>query len=124
MLITKQEYYDMGFSAEDENLLENCIKRAEFVINGLTSGRALVVVSMGGERADYIKQATAFQTKHIYRSEMNNRETSDTEERYTIGDFSYSSKSSTSEGEDYFDTTNTIIRLLRASGCLFGGLRI
>ena len=41
MIITKEDFFEMGFTADENNIgvLENCIKRAEFVLNGLTTAR-------------------------------------------------------------------------------------
>ena len=69
MIITVNEYKEMGFEADDTALLENCIKRAEYVLNGISGGRAAVIALGTTPAADYVKQAAAFQTNSIYREE-------------------------------------------------------
>ena len=44
MLITADEYKNMGFTAQDDTQLENCLKRAEYIIAGITEGRAEAAV--------------------------------------------------------------------------------
>lgn len=153
MIITKEDFFEMGFAAEekDTELLERCIKRAEFVLNGLTGGRACAISIMGGAAADYVKQAAAFQTNAILREELaiaaNKAEASrsegesssaKSEERVSIGDFSYSSgesesrsqRSSERSSDEYgdhikpLDSDKTVARLLRAAGCFYSGTEV
>ena len=153
MIITKHDFFEMGFTADekDHDTLENCIKRAEFVLDGLTNGRASIVAQTGGAAADYVKQAAAFQTNALLREELAYAEkrgalsqsergssSVNNEERISIGDFSYSTGKSessssstyerTSEDNDNFvkplDHDKTVIRLLRAAGCLYGGTEV
>lgn len=147
MIITKEEFFEMGFAADDTALLERCIKRAEFVLNGLTGNRASVIALGEGAAADLIKQAAAFQTDSLYKEEaaiaakkaavgQSESSSNKTEERVSIGDFSYSTGSSESrsekssstraDNEEYvpLDRDKTVIRLLRAAGCLYCGTEV
>ena len=144
MIITANEYKEMGFGATDDELLEKCIKRAEFVLNGITGGRATLIALGTTPAADYVKQAAAFQTYAIYREETallaesseQSGSSSKTDERVTIGDFTYStgtssssssgsaSKSSSALGIEPLDITQTVARLLRAAGCFYGAAEV
>ena len=147
MIITANEYKEMGFDATDNELLEKCIKRAEFVLNGITGGRATLIALGTTPAADYVKQAAAFQTNAIYREETallaesnesseQSGSSSKTDERVTIGDFTYStgtssssssgstSKSSSALGIEPLDITQTVARLLRAAGCFYGAAEV
>ena len=142
MIITVEEFKEMGFSSGNDNLTADCIKRAEFVLNALSGGRAVPVSQTGGEAADYVKQACAFQANAILREENAVRElesqsngeseSEKNDERISIGDFTYTNSSSSSSSskrssktEGAFvqplDTNFTVIRLLRAAGCLYTG---
>ena len=127
MIITVEEFKEMGFASTDDELTLNCIKRAEYVLNGLSGGKAIPTALAGGAAADYIKQACAFQANAIMRKE-NELRTENGElktEKVTIGDFSYQSAAQ-SEGsaEEPLDTNFTVIRLLRAAGCLYTGTEV
>ena len=144
MIITANEYREMGFDATDNELLEKCIKRAEFVLNGITGGRATLVALGTTPAADFVKQAAAFQASAIYREETalsaelseQSGSSSKTDERVTIGDFTYStgtssssssgsaSKSSSALGIEPLDITQTVARLLRAAGCFYGAAEV
>ena len=147
MIITANEYKEMGFGATDDELLEKCIKRAEFVLNGITGGRAALIALGTTPAADYVKQAAAFQASAIYREETallaessesseQSGSSSKTDERVTIGDFTYStgtssssssgsaSKSSSALGIEPLDITQTVARLLRAAGCFYGAAEV
>lgn len=141
MIITVEEFKEMGFSSDDDSLAEDCIKRAEYVLNGLSGGRAIFVSQTGGSAADYVKQACAFQANAIMREENALRgQNSESEheaqsniEKVSIGDFSYSystSGSGSSSGQnkstnaETLDTNFTVIRLLRAAGCLYSGMEV
>lgn len=147
MIITANEYKDMGFDATDDALLEKCIKRAEFVLNGISGGRAATIALGSTPAADYVKQAAAFQTYAIYREETallaESSESSEqsgsstkTDERVTIGDFTYStgtssssssgsvSKSSSELGIEPLDINQTVAKLLRAAGCFYGAAEV
>lgn len=147
MIITANEYKEMGFDATDDALLEKCIKRAEFVLNGISSGRAATIALGSTPAADYVKQAAAFQTYAIYREETallaessesseQSGSSSKTDERVTIGDFTYStgtssssssgsvSKSSSELGIEPLDINQTVAKLLRAAGCFYGAAEV
>lgn len=124
MILTIDEYKDMGFNSEDDELTSACIKRAEYVLNGLSGGKAIAVVQANGEEADYVKQACAFQANAIIREELALRG-ENIDEKVSLGDFSYSKSSS--GGSDYakpLDTNFTVIRLLRLAGCLYTGTEV
>ncbi len=123
MIITAEEYRAMGFTAEDDEVLENCLKRADFVLDSLTAGKASAVAEKGGKPAQYVKQAAAFQTSSMVRAEELISTGNKSEERVSLGDYSYTSVNSSEEDViEPVDTNVTVIRLLRAAGCLFGGL--
>ena len=144
MIITANEYKEMGFDATDEALLEKCIKRAEFVLNGISGGRASAIALGTTPAADFVKQAAAFQTYAIYREETallaesseQSGSSSKTDERVTIGDFTYSTgtSSSSSSGSsskstsalvaEPLDINQTVARLLRAAGCFYGAAEV
>ena len=144
MIITVDEFKEMGFNSSDDALTESCIKRAEYVLNGLSGGRAIPVSMTKGAAADYVKQACAFQASAIMREENALKKQQDSEsergansssEKVSIGDFSYSvsksdstatstSSKSCAEFVEPLDTNFTIIRLLRAAGCLYTGMEV
>lgn len=133
MIISVEEFKEMGFSSSDDELTADCIKRAEYVLNGLSGGRAILVSHTSGACAEYVKQACAFQANAILREEKALREQSaepeKSIEKAAIGDFSYtysSSGSDKSSGADIrtLDTNLTVIRLLRAAGCLYTGTEV
>lgn len=142
MIITVEEFKEMGFGSNNDELTADCIKRAEYVLNGLSGGRAIPVSQTGGTAADYVKQACAFQANAIMREENAVREqesqstgeseSAKNDERVSIGDFTYtnstssssSTKSSSKTASAFvqpLDTNFTVIRLLRAAGCLYTG---
>ena len=130
MIITAEEFRNMGFDWDDDAELDSALKRAEYVILGLTDGRATAALAAGGKAEQYVKQAAAFQTMEILEKEYSggsgsSSESGSTEERVSIGDFSYTSSSSSSQSGSStvtpFDTSLTIIHLLRTAGCLFSG---
>lgn len=123
MIITAEEYRAMGFTADDDEVLENCLKRADFVLDSLTAGKASAMAEKGGKPAQYVKQAAAFQTSSMVRAEELISTGNKSEERVSLGDYSYTSVNSSEENViEPVDTNVTVIRLLRAAGCLFGGL--
>ncbi len=129
MIITADEYRDMGFTASDSAELERCLQRAEYTIAGLTEGRYEAALAAGGKAAEYVKQAAAFQTRKLVQQEEQIVAASGNSEKVTIGDYSYSasSESSTASAESddcVFDMSMQTIRLLRAAGCLFGGREV
>ena len=123
MIITAEEYRAMGFTADDDEVLENCLKRADFVLDSLTAGKASAMAEKGGKPAQYVKQAAAFQTSSMVRAEELISTGNKSEERVSLGDYSYTSVNSSEEDViEPVDTNVTVIRLLRTAGCLFGGL--
>jgi hypothetical protein len=137
MILTVEEYREMGFDEDDEELLERCLKRAEFVIIGLTEGRALSALNGGGKPAEFVKQACLLQAQAILREEqeyensIKNSESAESSEKVTVGDFSYSTSTGSSSGKgssssivSAFSTSNVVIHLLRAAGCMFGATEV
>lgn len=120
MIITAEEYRSMGFTAEDDTVLESCLQRAEYTLCGLTEGRIETALAAGGKAAEYVKQAAAFQTCKLVREE----ESIGASEKVTIGDYSYSVDRNSENDETSFDMSMQAIRLLRAAGCLFGGREV
>lgn len=122
MLITADEYKAMGFTAQDDTELENCLKRAEYIIAGITEGRAEIAVERGGKAAEFVKRAAAFQTYLLLERRSEEIKQS---EKVSIGDFSYSSENSGGNLTDgLYDMSHETVRLLRASGILFGGMEV
>ena len=168
MILTKEEYLALGFDGGEstqgaEKLLINCLKRAEYVLNGLTDGAAARTVQRGGIPSEYVKQACGFQAQAMLRYETlraeicggsesesgsessGSSQSSESSEKVTIGDFSYSVSSGSSSGNSSgsssgsssngagesdeaiiqpFETNTTVIKLLRAAGCLFGAVGV
>ena len=122
MIITAEEYRAMGFTAEDEEALARCIERAGFVLDALTDCKASAAAEKGGRCAELVKQAAAFQTASIMRAESAQGLSGSREERVSLGDYSYTSISGDTISAEAVDTDLTVVRLLRAAGCLFGGL--
>ncbi len=129
MIITADEYRNMGFTASDSEELERCLQRAEYTIAGLTEGRYKAALAAGGKAAEYVKQAAAFQTCKLVKQEEQLASASSNSEKVTIGDYSYtaSAESSTSSAmseDSVYDMSMQTVRLLRAAGCLFGGREV
>ncbi|MBQ8195789.1 MAG: hypothetical protein IJZ47_10530 [Oscillospiraceae bacterium] len=125
MIITADEYRSMGFSCEDEVLLESCLLRAEYTLMGLTEGRITKALAAGGMAAEYVKQAAAFQTCKLVKQEQ--QIAIGSTEKITLGDYSYSSgtESSAAEADDtVYDLSMQTVRLLRAAGCMYGGREV
>lgn len=128
MIINAEEYYDMGFAASSSAELEGCLKRAEYTIAALTEGRYETALAAGGKAAEYIKQAAAFQTYKLVK-EQQQAVSSGSTEKVAIGDYSYTSSSEqssalTQQNDSVYDLSMQTVRLLRASGCLFGGREV
>ncbi len=132
LLITVDEYKEMGFPVVKEENIPGCIMRSCYIINGLTNGRAEQTVKSGGEPSELVKQAAGFQTYQLLR-EMedieNIRASNSGSEKVTIGDYSYSTQSSESSSSEVYrsDTAAAgvnVIRLLRAAGCMFAGVEV
>lgn len=129
MIITADEYREMGFTASDSAELSRCLLRAEYTIAGLTEGRHELALAAGGKAAEYVKQAAGFQTQKLVKQQEEISAASGNSEKVTIGDYSYSvsseSSTSSSESDDcVYDMSMQTIRLLRAAGCLFGGREV
>ncbi|MBE6890209.1 MAG: hypothetical protein E7485_09380 [Ruminococcaceae bacterium] len=128
MIINAEEYYDMGFTASSSAELEGCLKRAEYTIAALTEGRYETALAAGGKAAEYVKQAAAFQTYKLVK-EQQQAVSSGSTEKVAIGDYSYTSTSeqssaSAQQNDSVYDLSMQTVRLLRASGCLFGGREV
>lgn len=67
LLITVDEYKDMGFPVVREENIPSCIMRSCYIINGLTDGRAEQAVQSGGKPSELVKQAAGFQTYQLLR---------------------------------------------------------
>lgn len=137
MILSTEEYYALGFSAEDTDLLESCLKRAEYVLNGLSDGKASAVAAAGGKPAEYVKQACGFQAQALVKEQSSrtesasSSESSEGSEKVTVGDFSYSTSTGSSSSNnsssgtevvtEAIETNTVVVHLLRTAGCLFGG---
>ena len=128
MIITADEYRSMGFSAADDETLEQCLLRAEYTIAGLTEGRYEDALAAGGKAAEYVKQAAGFQTCKLVK-ECEIYSSGSVSEKVSVGDYSYSTTSENSQtspdaNDTVFDMSMQTVRLLRAAGCLFGGREV
>ena len=132
LLITVDEYKDMGFPVVKEENIPSCIMRSCYIINGLTDGRAEQAVQSGGKPSELVKQAAGFQTYQLLREREdieNIRASSSGSEKVSIGDYSYSTQSSESNSSEVYrsdsDTAGiNVIRLLRAAGCMVAGAEV
>ncbi len=129
MIITADEYRSMGFSCDDDELLESCLMRAEYTLSGLTEGRILNALAAGGMACEYAKQAAAFQTCKLVKQEQQIAAVAGGSEKVTIGDFSYSVSTDSvaadaSGAESVYDLSMQAVRMLKAAGCLFGGREV
>ncbi len=124
MIITTDEYMDMGFSCDDGWLLEHCLKRAEYTISAITEGRYRDALAAGGEAAECIKQAAGFQTQKLVNQEL--LAASKYGERVSLGDYSYSSEQGDSSAaeEVIADLSRSAVYLLKSSGCLYCGREV
>lgn len=128
MIITAEEYRSMGFSCDDDELLESCLLRAEYALSGLTEGRISAALAAGGTACEFAKQAAAFQTCKLVKQEQQISAAAGSTEKITIGDYSYSvsTESGTAQEDDgaVYDLSMQAVRLLKAAGCLFGGREV
>lgn len=129
MIITAEEFREMGFTASDDEELERCLLRAEYTIAGLTEGRYQTALAAGGKAAEYVKQAAGFQTCKLVKQQEQLSSAAGSSEKVAIGDFSYSvsaesSTTAAAEEETVFDMSAQTVRLLRAAGCLFSGREV
>lgn len=121
MIITADEYYNKGFTAENDEVLKTCLERAEYTLYALTQGKIDKALAAGGKAADYVKEAACFQTYKLVKE----YETGfgGMTEKVSIGDFSYSS-SAAAGNTDTVDMSMQAVRLLKAAGCLYGGTEV
>ena len=127
MIITADEYRSMGFSCDDDELLESCLLRVEYTLSGLSEGRIDKALAAGGRACEYVKQAAAFQTCKLVKQEQQLAAQSGGSEKVTVGDFSYSTSYDAADAADddgVYDMSMQAVRLLRAAGCLFGGREV
>lgn len=112
MIITKQEFKELGFECDDanESRLEGCIKRAEYVLNAISCGTLRSALAQSESNAVLIKQALAFEADALLKAEL-----SDGLERVSLGDLSY-----TSDARGADEIPDTVRKLLCAAGCFFG----
>ena len=128
MLITAEEYSNMGFPTVSGGNLESCILRSDYIIGALTEGRAAKAVAAGGQPAQFVKQAAGFQT-YMLMKELETIESSQKSgtEKVALGDYSYSTQTSENNEVQTSDSENTginVIRLLKAAGCLYAGVEV
>lgn len=121
MIITADEYRAMGFTADNDELLERCLERAEYTIGGISEGRYRSALAAGGQAAECIRQAAAFQAAKLVKE--CEQAANVTSERVTVGDYSYAVETAQSS-DGCYDMSMQAVRLLRASGCLFGGREV
>lgn len=132
MLITAEEYTNMGFPDISAQDLPGCIMRSDYIISALTEGRAEKAVQNGGKPAELVKQAAGFQTYQLLREMKMVQDNSDSRsgsEKVSVGDYSYSTQTSESSTTQLFtsdcdEAGLNVIRLLRAAGCLFAGVEV
>ena len=132
MLITAEEYISMGFPEVNPQDLSGCIMRSDYIISALTEGRAEKTVSSGGKPAELVKQAAGFQTYQLLREMEFTKGSSNSKsgsEKVSVGDYSYSTQTSESSSTQLYsgdcdEAGLNVIRLLRASGCLFAGVEV
>ena len=115
MIISKEEFKELGFTcdAQNEELLESCLKRAEYILNALCGSVLASAMAQSKSNASLIKQAAAFQADALLKAETGTNGM----ERVSLGDLSYT-ESSSSNGTA--DVSQTVKKLLRAAGCLSG----
>lgn len=113
MIITKEEFKEMGFScpAETETLLEDCIKRAEYILNSVCGGTLYSAAAQSAGNSSLVKQAAAFQTDALLKDAQSADVTS-----VSLGDLSYTQNDTKSS----VNVPDTVTRLLRAAGCFYG----
>lgn len=122
MILSPEEYRSMGFSWENEEQLRRALMRADILLSALTNDKSSAAVAAGGKAALLVKQAAAFQTYELLRAEYPETRGGSSEQRVSIGDFSYSmSESAPSTQSGGVSCGQTIIALLNAAGCLYRG---
>lgn len=121
MIIDKEEFTELGFecSETEEELLESCIKRAEYMLNALCGNSLNSAMAANESSCALVKQAAAFQAEALLKAERLGV-SAGTTTRVSLGDLSYTENSSDSSEVSAFDVTDTVKRLLRAAGCFWG----
>ena len=114
MIIIIEEFKELGFNvdAQNEALLEGCIKRAEYILNALCGGVLASAMAQSKTNASLIKQAAAFQADALLKAEISGNSL----KSVSLGDMSYTESSSNSANSTV-DISRTVERLLRAAGC-------
>lgn len=122
MLIDKEEYRELGFecSEDEEELLESCLKRAEYMLNALCGNALNSAMAANESSRALIKQAAAFQAEALLKAARLGVSAAGTTTRVSLGDLSYTENGSDSSEASAFDVTDTVKRLLRAAGCFWG----
>lgn len=115
MIITVEEFKELGFECAeaDEDRLENCIKRAECVLNALSCGTLNSAMAQCESNAVLVKQAAAFEADALLKGEL-----SGGMERVSLGDFSYT-ESTNGGSQNAVDVPDVVRRLLSAAGCFY-----
>lgn len=115
MILSTKEFTAAGFtiSPENQTLTENCIKRAERILNAMCRGRLASAAAQSAGAAELIKTAVAFEADALIKAELSRGGS----ERVSIGDVSYSE---TTERESPPDVSQTVRNLMRAAGCFYG----
>lgn len=113
MIIDKNDFKELGFvcDTQNEQLLESCIKRAEYVLNALCGGTLASAMAQSESNAALIKQAAAFEADALLKAELSGDMT-----RVSLGDLSYTESTAKSP----LDVPQTVKKLLCAAGCFFG----
>ena len=113
MIITINEFKELGFtcSSQDEQLLEGCLKRAEYILNAMCGGVLASAMAQSKSNAALIKQAVAFKADALLKTELGEGGMT----RVSLGDLSYSESEKNSDSAS--DVSRTVEKLLRAAGC-------
>lgn len=116
MIITTQEFKELGFECDEANeeKLEGCIKRAEYVLNAVSRGTLKSALAQSESNAVMIKQAAAFEADALLKAEL-----SENLGRVSLGDLSYT-ENTKSDSQNAVDVPETVKKLLCAAGCFFG----
>lgn len=122
MIIDKDEFRELGFecSEEEEELLEGCLKRAEYMLNALCGNALNSAMAANESSRALVKQAAAFQADALLKAARLSVSAAGTTTRVSLGDLSYTENSSNDSEVSAFDVTDTVKRLLRAAGCFLG----
>ena len=143
MIISKKEFRELGFLYDEKNeqLLESCIARAEYILNALSGGTLASAMAQSKSNAALVRQAAAFQADALFKAELKEQraeqraeqaEQSSTNEsvstHVSLGDLSYTESSGSGSSrrvsaesvsaDSPFHVPRTVERLLRAAGCI------